>query len=76
MVAYESKKRSIAKALSWRVFATFITGMVVYLWTGEVAEAVGIGLIDTSAKLLIYFLHERLWLRIHWGTRRVQDYQI
>lgn len=76
MVAYESKKRSVAKALSWRFFATVITATVVFLWTGHWGEAVGIGLIDTSAKLLLYFGHERCWLRVRWGTRRVQDYQI
>ncbi len=67
----ETRRRSIVKALSWRVWATLITFFVALAITGETAFALEIGLIDTSAKLFIYFLHERMWLRIKYG--RVPD---
>ena len=73
---YESRRRSIAKALSWRVFATLITSAVVFVMTGEVEMAVSVGLLDTSIKLGAYFAHERAWLRISYGQRRYTDYQI
>lgn len=72
----ETRRRSLAKALSWRVFATVITMGVAYGMTGELAFAAKIGFIDTGAKLLIYFMHERVWQRIPFGKIESPDYQI
>lgn len=72
----ETRKRSIAKALSWRFFATMITVAVVFLLSGEVVFAAKIGLLDTTIKLVAYFVHERLWLRIPFGRYERTDYQI
>lgn len=73
----ESKRRSLAKALSWRVFATLITGFVAYFITGEIAFAVEIGVLDTSIKFATYYAHERAWLKIPYGRPPAgQDYQI
>ena len=72
----ESTKRSVAKALSWRFFATLITMLVVLVLTGELVFAAKIGLLDTSIKLLAYVAHERLWLRIRYGRYEPRDYQI
>ncbi|MEM9489611.1 MAG: DUF2061 domain-containing protein, partial [Myxococcota bacterium] len=73
----DSKKRSLAKALSWRFIATFITALVAFVLTGELLFAVEIGLLDTTIKFAAYFAHERLWLRIRFGRHEQQtDYQI
>ncbi len=72
----ETKRRSLAKAISWRVLAVIITTAVVYALTGEIQHAVEIGALDTAAKLLIYFGHERMWQRINYGKIDSPDYQI
>ncbi len=72
----ETKRRSLAKAFSWRVLATLITMTVAYLLTRKLSFAVEIGAIDTGVKLLIYFVHERLWQRISFGKIDSPDYQI
>ena len=72
----ETARRSLVKALSWRAFATIITTVVAYLLTGELLFAVEIGALDTAAKLLMYYLHERVWLRIPYGKIESTDYQI
>lgn len=72
----ETKARSIAKAISWRVIATLVTMTVVYLVTGRVGAAVEIGLFDTLIKIFAYFWHERIWLRVPYGQKRYTDYQI
>lgn len=73
----DTRRRSLLKSLSWRFFATFITTLVAYLITGEVAFAVEIGLLDTSIKFLAYFIHERAWLRINYGqVPKPPDYNI
>ena len=72
----ETARRSFVKALSWRVFATLITMSVAYFLTEEVKFALEIGAIDTVAKLVIYFAHERVWQRIPYGKIEAPDYQI
>jgi uncharacterized membrane protein len=72
----ETKRRSFAKAMSWRVFATMITMSVAYLLTGELTAAIEIGALDTAAKIFIYFGHERVWQRISYGKIDAPDYQI
>lgn len=72
----ETRRRSLAKALSWRVFATVITVIATYVMTGEITLALQIGALDTTAKLFVYFLHERMWVRIPYGRIDPPDYQI
>ena len=72
----ETRRRSLAKALSWRLFATLITMSVAYLLTGELGFAVEIGALDTLVKIAVYFLHERIWQRIRYGKIDTPDYQI
>ncbi len=74
----ETHKRSILKALTWRVLATLVTTIVVYLFTKEVVLALGIGLIDAAIKMFTYYAHERLWDRISFGRRKEakEDYMI
>ena len=60
----DSRARSISKALTWRVTATLTTGLIALGITGEVGTAVAIGSIEFFMKFVIYYAHERAWLRI------------
>ena len=66
----------MAKALSWRVVATLITSLVAFGITGSFKIAAEVGLLDTVIKFGVYFVHERMWLRISYGRAKVRDYQI
>ncbi len=66
----DSTKRSLAKALSWRLLATLITTAIVYALTGKGEFAATIGIADTVFKFFIYFGHERLWNRIPYGRKK------
>ena len=63
----ETRSRTIVKSISWRVIATATTMAAAYIITGEVAVALGIGVIEATAKLLFYYLHERSWAHVSWG---------
>jgi uncharacterized membrane protein len=63
----ESHWRSVAKAVSWRIVATFVTATVAWCVTGEVSFALVIGLVDTTVKIGFYYLHERVWNRLSVG---------
>lgn len=64
LVREESHTRSIVKGITWRVLATSTTTIIAYFVTGKVDAALQIGAFEFLAKLFIYYLHERLWLRI------------
>ncbi len=74
----ETKRRSLVKSLSWRVFATMITMGVALVVTGKLDFAIEIGLLDTTIKFATYFAHERMWVRIPYGRSKEEnaDYQI
>jgi uncharacterized membrane protein len=72
----ETTRRSIAKALSWRVLATVITATLAFVITNELEIAAKIGLADTIIKLGVYIGHERLWNRVPYGRQRQPEYHI
>jgi uncharacterized membrane protein len=63
----EARKRSVIKALTWRVIATSTTMVLAYAATGDLKVAGAIGAADVVIKLLFYYVHERAWGRIPWG---------
>jgi uncharacterized membrane protein len=73
---FETRRRSLAKAISWRILAAIITGCVALAMTHQLEFAAKIGLIDTMVKLLIYFLHERAWNKISFGRVPAPDYEV
>ena len=64
----ESKTRTILKTVTWRILATCTTMLLVYLFTKRLTLSLGIGAVEVTIKMLIYFLHERLWLKIKIGV--------
>lgn len=68
---YETKKRSILKAISWRTWATITTAIIVFVFTGEFALAITVGLLEVFAKMGLYFFHERFWQKVRWGRKDV-----
>lgn len=68
----ESSVRSILKSFSWRVLATATTVLIAYIITGEIDMAKKIGCIEFVSKMLIYFLHERLWNEISFGRVKIK----
>ena len=65
----ESHVRSIVKGISWRMIATSDTFLVVFIISClsdqcSVENAIKIGVIEFFLKLLIYYAHERVWLKV------------
>ena len=79
-------KRSIAKAVSWRVVGTIDTLILSYLLItylgpvfglenseGEALQAATyIAITEVVTKMVLYFLHERFWVWLSWGTSVVK----
>lgn len=64
----------MAKALSWRVTALVVTVIVVKIATGDTEMAATVGAADALVKFVLYFFHERLWIRVKLGRgQRAED---
>ncbi|MGH7434578.1 MAG: DUF2061 domain-containing protein [Polyangiaceae bacterium] len=63
-----SRKRSLVKALTYRVVIVCLDFLVVYILTHKVEVAFGFMIVSNVYTTLAYFLHERVWARIRWGT--------
>lgn len=73
--------RSIAKAISWRTLGTIDTLILSYLLItylgpifglrateGEALQAASyIAITEVATKLVLYFVHERVWVQLGWG---------
>lgn len=69
-VIRDSRVRSLAKALSWRIVATLTTSIIAWIITGELDTAAVIGGIEFVLKFFIYYFHERIWAVISWRAPR------
>ncbi len=67
----ELKIRSLAKGFSWRIVATlttFLLAVVVFHEDKNVLMKAGtVATLEFILKLLIYYVHERVWLSVMWG---------
>ena len=72
----DSHARSIAKAFSYRVLGSLSTGGLVFLFTGNTKQSIGAAAVDSVVKIVLYFLHERIWNRIPAGRPKAPEYEI
>jgi adenylylsulfate kinase len=63
----EHRTRSIFKAVSWRIFATLTTMIIVFIFTKQWVLSLSVGFFEVISKLFLYYCHERIWNRIYWG---------
>ena len=63
----ETRKRTLAKTIAFRIIATITTIVLVLIFTGDYALAGTIGALDVISKLIIYYFHERVWHKVKWG---------
>ncbi|SDN91143.1 Uncharacterized membrane protein [Methylobacterium phyllostachyos] len=63
----ETRLRSIAKAVSWRIVGSLDTLLLSYLFTGSVLIAGSIASTETVTKTVLYYLHERGWTLVPLG---------
>jgi uncharacterized membrane protein len=68
----DTHSRSFAKAISWRITGTIDTLLISLIITQSVKLAAAIGFTEVVTKSLLYYLHERAWLRIPYGRRPPQ----
>ncbi|PWI29826.1 hypothetical protein DI383_08705 [Flavobacteriaceae bacterium LYZ1037] len=66
-----TKRQTLYKTISWRVIATTMT----FIISGTILDVFGetalyIALIELFSKFILYYLHERMWLKLPLGKIR------
>jgi adenylylsulfate kinase len=72
----ETNTRSIVKGVSWRIVATTTTIIIVYVFFGRLDLAIAAGLIETVLKVALYWGHEKVWQKIHWGKKQIEPFNL
>ena len=72
----ETQARSIAKAVSYRLLGSAVTGLIVFFLTGKGSLSFGAGALDMVLKIGAYFVHERVWNHINFGRTKPPEYEI
>ena len=67
IIMKESIKRSCIKSITWRFLATLTTISISYFYLNDMSVSAKIGVIDSSIKFCIHYMHERAYSRIKWG---------
>lgn len=63
------RRRHFMKAVTYRSTATALTMLLAYLATGDFMVALMVAPADFVLKLLLFYLHERVWSRVKWGIK-------
>ncbi|MFH1996702.1 MAG: DUF2061 domain-containing protein [Candidatus Omnitrophota bacterium] len=66
----EARTRSLLKTLSWRVLATIATIMIVFIFTKKLVLSLGVGVVELISKLILYYFHERMWVKVPYGKKK------
>ncbi|MEJ0009596.1 MAG: DUF2061 domain-containing protein [Alphaproteobacteria bacterium] len=65
----DAHRRSLAKAVSWRITGSIDTFFLGWIITGSPVIAGTISAVEVFTKIGLFYLHERIWARIHWGKK-------
>ena len=63
-MSVDSHLKSVVKGITWRIVGTLDTFVISTLVTGEIKIGASIALVEIFTKVFLYWLHERVWLRI------------
>lgn len=64
----ETRKRSVVKAVGYRIFSFLGTLAVLYVFNLDIKESLKQTALLTLGAVMLYYLWERLWANIKWGT--------
>lgn len=60
-------RRSVVKAVTYRIVIICLDFAAIYLFTGALRIAIGFMIVSNIYTSVAYVVHERLWERIRWG---------
>ena len=65
----DSKKRHIAKTITWRVVGTIDTMILAWVISGDPMVGLKVGGAEVVTKMILYYFHERAWYKLDYGLK-------
>jgi len=73
-ILLESRKRHMAKTITWRFIGTLDTMTLAWIISGNPLAALQIGFAEVITKMVLYYSHERVWYKVGFGlTKRKRN---
>jgi len=70
LIFWETNKRSLAKAISYRIYQSFIISpIMLYFLTGNLKLCLSFSLLEFLIKAPAYFIFERIWSLVNLGYK-------
>jgi len=66
----ERRRRSLLKAVTWRIIAVIVLLYLSYFFTEDWGITGGITISFNVIQILLYYIHERVWLKVKWGNKK------
>ena len=66
----DSSNRHIYKTFSWRLLGTADTIAIGWLISGDPFIGLQIGFAEVITKMILYFLHEKVWYKFNFGLEK------
>ena len=61
-------KRHLAKTITWRAVGTIDTMLLAWIISGNPMVGLKVGGVEVFTKLILYYLHERIWHKSDFGV--------
>ncbi len=65
--------RHIIKTISWRIIGTLDTTLLAWVITGDPLIGLQIGGVEMITKMILYYLHERIWHKFDFGVEHIKE---
>jgi|TARA_B110000977_G_scaffold166363_1_gene214197 uncharacterized membrane protein len=65
--------RHVLKTITWRIIGTVDTILIGWLVSGDPMVGLTIGSFEVFTKMILYFIHERVWYKVNLGVKRDGD---
>ena len=65
-------KRHLAKTVTWRFIATADTILLSFFFSGNIFSGLKIGFFEVFTKMILYYVHERIWFKSRFRKRRIR----
>ena len=67
-----ANKRHLIKTITWRILGTLDTMLLAWIISGNAITGLKIGFAEVLTKMILYFIHEKVWYRINFGLEHRQ----
>jgi uncharacterized membrane protein len=58
-----NQQRHLFKTITWRIIGTIDTMIITWIISGDPFLGLSIGGVEVFSKMLLYYLHERVWYK-------------